>query len=309
MSIRDLLETTPVDRDAEERAWQVVREAHAAREPQRRPYRRVGLALVALGVAIVAASLSPPGRAVVDQLRRSIGIEQSLLRLPAPGRVLVSGAGGTWVVAPDGSKRRLGDEHEASWSPHGLYVIAVGPDGLVAMTPHGDVHWTLARHHVSFPRWAGRNGDTRIAYLAGSTLRVVAGDGTGDRLIARHVAHMPPVWLGGDRHRLEFVLRSGRAVVYDLDRGALVHGSRKLVPSHALVHARSLVYLGRTLFVAPAPLAGLASSPNGRWLLTTVPATDQWVFVQVRGGRVVTVSQIRRQFGGGVSLDGWAPGA
>ncbi len=66
----------------------------------------------------------------------------------------------------------------------------------------------------------------------------------------------------------------------------------------------------RTLFVAPSRLAGLAWSPNGRWLLSSLPAADQWVFVQTRGGhRVLAVSHIRRQFGGEPSLDGWAPGA
>ena len=50
---------------------------------------------------VAAAAFSPPGRAVVDAVRRTIGVEHAapaLFRLPAPGRLLVSGAGGTWVV-------------------------------------------------------------------------------------------------------------------------------------------------------------------------------------------------------------------
>jgi dipeptidyl aminopeptidase/acylaminoacyl peptidase len=66
----------------------------------------------------------------------------------------------------------------------------------------------------------------------------------------------------------------------------------------------------RTLFAAPSRLAGLAWSPDGRWLLSSLPAADQWVFVQTRGGhRVLAVSHIRRQFGSEPSLDGWAPEA
>ncbi len=51
---------------------------------------------------------------------------------------------------------------------------------------------------------------------------------------------------------------------------------------------------------------GIAWSPDGRWLVTSAPDADQWIFVH--GARVVAVSNIARQFGGGVSLDGWAPG-
>jgi hypothetical protein len=66
----------------------------------------------------------------------------------------------------------------------------------------------------------------------------------------------------------------------------------------------------RTLFVAPSRLDGLAWSPDGRWLLSSLPLADQWVFVQTRGARrVLAVSHIRRQFGGEPALDGWAPGA
>jgi len=66
----------------------------------------------------------------------------------------------------------------------------------------------------------------------------------------------------------------------------------------------------RTLFVAPSRLDGLAWSPDGRWLLSSLPQADQWVFVQTRGARrVLAVSHIRRQFGGEPSLDGWAPAA
>ena len=79
----------PIDADAEERAWAVVREAYRRRGP-------VALVAAAGIAAVVAAALSPPGQAVVNAVRRSIGIEgarPALFRLPAPGRLLVSGAG------------------------------------------------------------------------------------------------------------------------------------------------------------------------------------------------------------------------
>jgi len=93
-----------------------------------------------------------------------------------------------------------------------------------------------------------------------------------------------------------------RSVAFSADgRLALLRGSGVLIVAHGRV---------RTLFVAPSRLAGLAWSPNGRWLLSSLPAADQWVFVQTRGGhRVLAVSHIRRQFGSEPSLDGWAPEA
>ncbi|MHB8470366.1 MAG: WD40 repeat domain-containing protein [Gaiellaceae bacterium] len=369
MSIEELFETTPVDREAEERAWRVVREAHAAREPQRRPYRRYGLALAAAGAALAAAAFSPPGRAVVNDIRRSIGIANAtpaLFRLPAEGRLLVSGKGGTWVVAADGSKRRLGAYAQASWSPHGLFVAGVRTNELAAVAPDGTVRWTLVRPHVRFPRWAGLNGDTRIAYLTTSRLHVVAGDGTGDidALGLPAAAGVAPAWrpVGNGHRQLAYVTARGRVIVLNPDRGNVtwespgyagpqalawspdgktlalaartkvvlfagatgrtrtlrVEGVRALAFSAAgrlaLERGQSLLLVSgtrlRTLFAAPATLAGLAWSPDGRWLLTALPAADQWVFVEARDGhRVLAVSHVRRQFGGQAVLDGWLPGA
>jgi len=46
-----------------------------------------------------------------------------------------------------------------------------------------------------------------------------------------------------------------------------------------------------------AGLRQLAWSPDGRWLLVSWPAADQWVFVRVAGmPRIAAVSRIARQF-------------
>src|SRR5437588_548289 len=157
------------DREAEERAWVVVRAAYAEHEPVRArpPLRWAPAFAVLLGAAAVAAAaFSPPGRAVVDAVRRTIGIEHAapaLFRLPAPGRLLVSGNGGTWLVAADGSKRRLGDYTQAAWSPHGLFVVAATGNELATLEPRdGSVHWSLARPRIAFPRWGGSRTDTRV---------------------------------------------------------------------------------------------------------------------------------------------------
>ena len=135
---------------------------------------------------MVAGLLSPPGRAVLDDLREAVGVEQAqpaLFSLPAPGRMLVTADSGAWVVQQDGSKRLLGRYDEASWSPFGRFVVASRRNELVALTPEGKVRWSLARPNVRYPRWGGTKTDTRIAYFSGGKLRVVGGDGKGDRVL------------------------------------------------------------------------------------------------------------------------------
>ena len=174
---------------AEERAHRVAMAAFAERRPapKRRSYWRpaVTIAVVAAVAGILA---SPPGRSVIRSIREAVGVEnakQELFSLPAPGRLLVESSRGPWVVSADGSRRLLGDYQEASWSPFGRFVAGARPNELVALDPEGGVRWTLARPGVRSPRWGGLHDDTRIAYLARDGLHVVAGDGTGDRLLAR----------------------------------------------------------------------------------------------------------------------------
>jgi hypothetical protein len=356
VNVKRALEEIPVDERAEERAWSVVRTAYARREPAPRRVRYWPFAAAGLAAVVAAATLSPPGRAVVDAVRRTIGVERAapaLFRLPAPGRLLVSGGGGTWVIAADGSKRRLGDYADASWSPHGLFVVAASTDELAAIEPGGRVHWTLARARVSLPRWGGSRDDTRIAYLSGSTLHVVAGDGTGDRILGR-AAHVAAAWKP-DTHVLAYATARGVRVV-DSDTGRTlatyavpkvralawspdgtrlaaatpgrvlllrktvrlslgVAGVRALAFAGdgrlAMLRPRTVVEYGPerlgTIATVPAALHGLSWSPNGRWLVAGLPAADQWVFVGAHGLRAV--GRITKQFGGAVSLDGWAPGA
>ena len=368
MSERDVkrvLASVPVDNHAEDRAWELVRSAFAEREPVVTHRRRFGIAVVAVGAAVLAAALSPPGRAVVNAVRRSIGIERAtpaLFRLPSAGRLLVSGPGGAWVVATDGSKRLLGEYPQASWSPHGLFVVGARTNELATMEPSGRIHWTLARPQISFPRWSGTHTDTRIAYLTMTRLHVVGGDGRGD-IDAEGLpaaARVAPAWRPSTTalHVLAYVTTHGRVTVLNPDRGNVwwtsegyagpqalawspdgkrlvlaaqskvvvfdgqsgrartlhVEGVRAVAFAPdgrlALLRGRAVLLLDgsqlRTLFIAPGRLAGLAWSPNGRWLLTGLPSADQWVFLQTSGGhRVLAVSHIRSQFDGEATLDGW----
>ena len=163
----------PEEHEARVRTWNVVREAFAEREPAPPERHRLRLAVViALAAAAIAAALSPPGRAVLGEIREAVGVERAqhgLFSLPTDGRLLVAADSGVWVVQQDGSKRLLGNYREASWSPFGRFVGTASPNELAALEQDGDVRWTLARRRVSFPRWAGSDVDTRIAYLSGGS--------------------------------------------------------------------------------------------------------------------------------------------
>lgn len=212
----------PGEREAGERSWEVVRDAFEERVPvpRRRDRRRV--VAVALAVAVVAAALSPPGLAVLDSLRHVVRGEENakpaLFSLPARGRLLVNSEQGAWVVQRDGSKRLLAGYRDASWSPRGLFLAAVYGQELRALEPDGDVHWSVARPKLELPRWSNAGGgDERIAYLAGGALRVVGGNGRGDRLLTRAVGSRASAWEPGS-HALAYVHAAGSVAVRNVDR-------------------------------------------------------------------------------------------
>lgn len=222
----------PGEREAGERVWQVVGAAYASRESVAWPRRHLQpLVAGALAAVVVAAVLSPPGRSVVHSLRKAVGVQNAqteLFSLPAPGQLLVTGRGGTWIVDADGSRRRLGTYRDAAWSPHGLFIAATRANELLALDPKGGVRWTLARAWPHLPVWTGTRTDTRIAYLShvppapqrAGRLRVIAGDGTGDRGLGR-AASVAPAWRPGPQHVLAY--SDGRhVIVSDSDTGRVL---------------------------------------------------------------------------------------
>jgi len=199
--LRRMLRERPAERElpARERAWEVVRAAHARRSPA--PSRRRSFRMAAAGIAAVALIglvLSPAGGAVRDWVEEVIdpGVERaapSLTEVPGGGRLAVEASDGPWVVESDGSKRFLGEYDAAAWSPRGLFLaVAAGPS-LAAVEPDGDPRWTIPTPGpIRSPRWAPTG--VRVAYLSAGALGVVAGDGTGDRVLDRRVAAVAPAW-------------------------------------------------------------------------------------------------------------------
>jgi hypothetical protein len=298
----------PGEHEARERAWRVVERAFAEREPQ--PHRRSWkpIAAVALAVAVVAGLLSPPGRAVLGEIREVVGVEKAepaLFSLPTSGQLLITSNTGTWIVDPDGSKRFLGDFRQAAWSPFGRFVVGARQNELVALEPDGDVRWTLARPDTRLPRWGGTRTDTRIAYLSGYELRVVGGDGKGDRLLDRQASSAPPVWRPGPGHRLAYARRDGSVRVVDVDTGTVLDRD---APDALLVARADDAALLRKVLGDRVVLGEPVRSPDGRWLAVHWPAADQLLFVRTSGRpQLRAVSNISSQFGTrrSLTIDGW----
>jgi len=284
----------PNEHEARVRSLAVVREAFAEREPQ--PRRRSWKPPVAIAIAlvVVAGLLSPPGRAVLDDIREVVGVEKAqpaLFSLPTRGRLLVTADSGAWVVEEDGSKRLLGSYREASWSPFGRFVVVSRRNELAALTPEGDPHWSLARRDVRFPRWGGTRTDTRIAYFSQGQLRVVGGDGKGDRLLDNRAALSAPSWKPGSGHVLEYARQDGTVRVVDVDSGEVLAREKPGAPSRGGDQAAVRRLLGDGDFAQPV------RSPDGRWLAVGWPSADQLVFLHVVGRQQIrAVSNVSSQF-------------
>jgi hypothetical protein len=235
----------PGETEAAERAWSVVRAAHAerARVPWIERHSRLVVVLAAIA-AVAVAAVTPPGRAVVDTVRNTVAEEpppeNAFDRIPGGGRLLVLSASGPWVVHEDGSKRLLGHYEDAAWSPRGLFVVATQGGRLVTLdSDSGDVRWSLSRsERVADPRWSGGGLDTRIAYRSGSSLHVVAGDGAPDSVLADDVPPVAPAWQLGS-HVLGYAGSDGRIHVVDVD------SSRELWRTPRVKGVRQILFDGK----------------------------------------------------------------
>jgi dipeptidyl aminopeptidase/acylaminoacyl peptidase len=203
--LRERLRDQPIpgEREAEERSWELLRTGFEERSPEAvrrriRP-RRLAVALAVGAVLAIVLALTPAGAEVRDWIEDVIeepgeeDAKPALTSLPASGQLVVESAQGPWVVQEDGSRRLLGDYEQATWSPSGLYLAVTDDRQLTAVDPLGDHRWSVSPGRpISDPAWAPSG--IRVGYLSGNTLRVVAGDGTDDRLLYRPVAAVAPSW-------------------------------------------------------------------------------------------------------------------
>jgi hypothetical protein len=319
----------PDEDDAEERALRIVARAFDERRPVPPQHRRrptVVALVAALLVALVAVAAGIAGPGIVHSVRKAVGLTRAapaLTRLPAAGRLLVTSRRGPWIVQPDGSKRLLGAYDDAAWSPHGLYVVATRGHELVAVDPHGTVRWSLARHgRLRLARWSPDG--YRIAYLADSTLRIVAGDGTGDRLYATHVARVAPAWRPSatNEHVLAYVTARGELELNAVDERRVLARLRLDAVPRALAWSqdgeRLVAILPRAIVVLDRDGRRLGSRALGGSAVAAAfaPGSHELAIVLDSGrGRVETVdvdhpgAPLQELFGGVGRFTGlaWAP--
>ena len=169
------------------------RRLRRAPPPQRT--RRVArpIAAVAVAVVLIAGVLSPPGRASSTRSGVRSGSTTPNRR---SSRCRRRGRSSSPPAAARGSRTPTARAvcSAPTTTPRGRRLAATspppGPNELVTLDPEGTVRWTLARPAVRFPRWTGSATNTRIAYLSGDRLHVVAGDGNGDFVAGAHL--QPP---------------------------------------------------------------------------------------------------------------------
>ena len=217
----------PEELEAQRRAWAVVRGAFENREPvawHQRNLRPLLLAAAAV-VLLLLAALSSPGRALVGEVRDAIREEPPpkpkpvLASLPTRGLLLVNSPRGPWVVRPDGSRRLLGRYWEGSWSPNARHVVVTRGREISAVRPNGVIRWTIGRpRRISGARWSPGDG-FRVVYLSGTELRVVAGDGEGDKVLRNRVAPTPPAWRPNADHELVFGTVDAQVALVEADSG------------------------------------------------------------------------------------------
>ncbi|HWK26950.1 MAG TPA: hypothetical protein VNS09_10320 [Solirubrobacter sp.] len=313
---------------ARARARETVLAAHAQRRPRarlRRARPAILLALVAIAAAFVVTQRDSGPAQAVERLVRDIVREPAPaptpapgpgLALPAPGRLLVTGADGLFVVTRDGHRTSLGRWEDATWSPTGLFVAATAGPTLAALDPaDGTVRWRLRPGgDVSLPRWAPDG--LHVAYRAGGALRIVYGNGEHDVLAGRDMAAVAPAWRPGQRRTVAWAARDGTVTLEDADTAKVFHtfrggpvralafsgdGSKLLVAGrrHATIHDLAAGTRTRLRLRPDEELLAAAYAPRGDRLALAVRAAGR---TEIRARGQVLLSAAGR-------LDGleWSP--
>ena len=304
MTVRERIREQPLPGEAEAaaRSWPVVEAALAAEAPARRARRprrvalRLALVAAALGVGLVAA-LTPAGAEVGDWIGdrfadRADPAKPAFAELPPGASVLAISRSGAYAVHSKRS-RRLGSFTEAGWSPRGLHVVGVDGHRVVAvdatgMQKAGMQKWSVTRPgRVHHPAWSTGDGFF-VAYLEGSVLRTVGGDGAGDRPLRRHAAPVTPAWRPHAGHVLAYARQRGGLEAVDVDSGLTLW---RATGQAALARTRQLAWSrdGRRL-VALSPRELTVLGADGRVLRTVaLPAPARQLALHPSGRRAAVV--------------------
>jgi hypothetical protein len=283
-------------------------------------------------------SLPAPGRILVNSSRGPWLVERNgSKRLLGPYREASWSPFGRFVVAlKDDELVTMEPDGKVHWtlSRPGLQLPAWGgrhADTRIAYLTEGSLHVVAGDGTGDATKCADSVAPVAPAWQPGSlsVLAFAAPNGqvqvydVGDcRLIMRTAPAPVPRKLQWSADGKRLLVVRLNAAVYDLHGHAVggddpADGSR-VVDATFLGHSETVVSVrssglvlrlgdGRHVF-AGTGLRSVVSSPDGRWLLLTWPAADQWVFLRVQGGRAIRAfSGITRQFGGTgfPNVSGW----
>jgi hypothetical protein len=277
--------------------------------------RLVPVLVVALAVA---AALTTPGRATAEWVRHHLSEVTGQLRaappppapasrygaLPGGGRMLAVNGQGLFAFGLGGAPRELlGRVDAAAWSPHGRFAVAVRGIELIAVSTRGRRHWSLAADRaISAPAWSPSG--YRVAFVvggpgAGRTIHVVAGDGTGEHVLAATRA-VAPAWQPGvaPAERLATVDSAARVVLRDADSGRVLWRARTPAAPTALAFKgnRRLLVLQRDRLTI---LDGATGARVGHTRIAPTKTTNITLAVRPRHAGTAIV---RRAAGGGDAI-------
>lgn len=284
-----LAQPVPGEQLAQERTWEVLRRTFDSREPfvPRRRWPVKTLVLLGLVAAGLAIGLSPVGATIADWFQDELGRDRVVTvappaqrpTLPADGRLLVAAGGQVDVLDRDGRRVPLGRYRGAAWSTSGQFVAAWRSSELVGVDPAEPELplWQVDGKAIADARWSG--DDFRVAYRSGRALRVIDGNGDGDRRLARGIAPVAPAWLPGDDHVLAYADREGRVRVVDADSGKLQWQAR----AAAVVELSWLADGSALAILAPSELRLLAG-PRSAVAAVRLPAEVAGTAIAPRPG-------------------------